>query len=134
MATARARRRRAKERRRAAAQTAPLLMADHGHPGQAGEMVGPRANPIVHDPAWPSPSAAETDALRVHQRRLRDDRAHGEPFPHVGRGPAPFTIALDSALLQRRCLGTRREELDAACPKGVRPGQGQVLLHAPSSG
>ena len=43
-------------------------------------MDGPHARPIVPDPARPSPSATETDALRAQQRRLREARAHGELF------------------------------------------------------
>eukprot|EP00972_Heterocapsa_arctica_P024534 3617829-Heterocapsa_arctica.AAC.1 len=56
-------------------------MAESGRPGRTGETVGPRASPIVPDPARPSPSAAETDALRAQQRQLREGRAHGKLFP-----------------------------------------------------
>eukprot|EP00972_Heterocapsa_arctica_P085562 12611473-Heterocapsa_arctica.AAC.1 len=46
-ALARARTRaRTRARERVAARRAPLAMVESGHPGRAGEMVGPRASPI----------------------------------------------------------------------------------------
>ena len=79
-------------------------------------MDGPRARPIVPDPARPSPSATETDALRAQQRRLREARAHGElfPLPAVAASPRPGAGAPAYAVQRWRYRTARHQRVNDA--------------------